>query len=177
MTGGTYQETDSELRTRWKTTAFRSNAGTESMYLGLALNDPYVTAALVLGASKRRREQVQIIGGAATSTAVDCVYAFPTGVYLGPNIDGGALLIRDVDYTWNTTFNPPRVVIAARLTTYDTGTVDSLGVELLLSPVDRRSKCRRPLHVRGSMPRRALRAGQLVRVSLIPPLRNPSRVS
>ena len=125
LTGGISQETDSELRTRWKKTAFRSNAGTEQMYLGLALNDVSVTAAQVIGASKRRREQVQVSGGVAQSVVDDCAYAFPTGVYLGPNIDAGAILLNGIDYTWDTGTNPPRVVMM--VTSYDTGEVNEAG--------------------------------------------------
>lgn len=129
LTGGTGQETDSELRERWKKTAFRSMAGTEQMYLGLALDDPNVTAAQVIGASKRRREQVQIATGEATSVVDDAAYVFPTGVYVGPNIDDGNLLLKDVDYTWDTTVTPPRVVINPGVTSYDSGGGVRLGIE------------------------------------------------
>lgn len=121
LTGGLDQETDNELRERWKRTAFRSMAGTESMYLGVALDDPDVTAAQVVGSSKRRREQIQISGGTATSTVGDAVYVYPTNVYVGANIDSGVLLLNGIDYTWDTTVNPPRVVINSGVSTYDLG--------------------------------------------------------
>lgn len=111
LTGGVSQETDTELRERWKATVFRSNAGSESMYLGLALDDPSVTAAQVLGASRRRREQVQVSAGVAVSTVDDVAYTFPTGVFVGSDIDNGVLLLNGVDYSWDTTVTPPRVVI------------------------------------------------------------------
>jgi uncharacterized phage protein gp47/JayE len=127
LTGGMSQETDSELRQRWRKTAFRSNAGTEQMYLGLALDDISVTAAQVIGASKRRREQVQISGGVGASTVDDCSYSFPTGVYVGSNIDDGTIMLNGIDYWWDTTVSPPRVVINAGVTTYDTGNLDEDG--------------------------------------------------
>lgn len=122
LTGGMDQETDNELRERWKKTAFRSMAGTESMYLGLALDDEYVTAAQVIGAAKRRREQVQVKSdGTAQSTVDDAAYVFPTGVFLGGNIDNGGLMIQGADYTWDTSVTPPRIVISDGVTVYDTG--------------------------------------------------------
>lgn len=68
LSGGTDQETDDELRERWKKTVFRSLAGTEQMYLGIALDDPDCFAATVLGATKTHTEQVQVASGVATST-------------------------------------------------------------------------------------------------------------
>jgi hypothetical protein len=126
LSGGMAQETDSELRERWKKTVFRSNAGTEQMYLGLALNDDSVTAAQVLGSSKRRREQVQIISGIGQSVVDDCAYVFPTGVYVGSNIDDGVLLLQGVDYTWDSVTIPPQILITTGVTTYDTGEVDPI---------------------------------------------------
>lgn len=128
LTGGMAQETDDELRTRWKKTVFRSMAGTESMYLGLALDVPQVTAAQVLGASKRRREQVQVSGGKARTVVDDAAYVFPTGVFVGPNIDAGALLIQGVDYTWDTTVSPPQVTMLTD--SYDTGAKDNTGAAI-----------------------------------------------
>lgn len=127
LTGGKAQETDDELRARWKQTAFRSMAGTESMYLGLALDDVDVTAAVVLGASKRRTEQVQVVSGVAQSTADDIAYTFPTGVFVGANLANNVLMLKDVDYTWDVSTNPPRIVFNPSVTTYDTGEVDSGG--------------------------------------------------
>jgi uncharacterized phage protein gp47/JayE len=130
LTGGISQETDSELRARWKKTAFRSTSGTESMYLGLALDDANVTAAKVIGASKRRREQVQVSAGVAQSVVSDCAYTFSTGVFVGANIDGGTILLNGIDYTWDSTTIPPRVLIVSGVTTYDTGQKDISGVPI-----------------------------------------------
>lgn len=127
MTGGMGQETDSELRARWKKTAFRSMAGTESMYLGTALDDANVTAAVVLGASKRRQEQVQVISGEATSVADDIAYTFPTGVYVGADLANNVILLKDIDYSWDTTVNPPKIVFNPGVSTYDTGKKDGSG--------------------------------------------------
>ncbi len=109
LSGGAQQETDLQLRDRWKKTVFRSMAGTESMFLGIALNDPDCGAANVLGASKRRREQLQIIAGAATSTVTNSQYTYSGNQIVGKDLEAGDIALPGVDYIWNTTVNPPRV--------------------------------------------------------------------
>lgn len=109
LTGGKSQETDDQLRARWKATVFRNMAGTESMYLGIALNDPDCGAANVLGASKRHREQLQVASGAATSTLTQAAYVYTGNQLVGKNLDNGEISLPGVDYTWNTGVNPPRV--------------------------------------------------------------------
>lgn len=109
MTGGAAQETDSELRERWKKTVFRNMAGTESNYLGIALNDPDCGAANVLGAAKRRREQLQIVSGAATTTVTQALYTYTGNQIVGRDLEAGDISLSGVDYTWNTGVNPPRV--------------------------------------------------------------------
>lgn len=111
LSGGAYQETDSELRDRWKKTVFRSMAGTEAMFLGIATNDADCANANVVGASKRRREQVQVVGGAAQSTATDVFYTYASGQMVGKDIDNGDMAVPGVHYSWDTSINPPRVVI------------------------------------------------------------------
>lgn len=81
LTNGTDQETDAQLRTRWKQTVFRNLAGTEQMYLGIALDDPDCYAANVIGASRTWKEQLQMqtVGPnvQATSTLSSAVFIYP----------------------------------------------------------------------------------------------------
>jgi len=111
ITGGMGQETDTELRDRFKRTVFRNMAGTEQMYLGVALDDPDCFSATVLGASKRRREQVQIASGVAVSQVQDASFIYDSPVAVGEDIDNGDVFLRDFDWSWDTTVNPPRVVV------------------------------------------------------------------
>ena len=111
MSGGANQETDSQLQARWKATVFKSMAGTEAMFLGIALNNPSCTAANVVGASTRRREQVQIAGGLASSTVTDAKYVYPGGQVVGRNIDNGDVAAPGIQYTWNYSANPPQIVV------------------------------------------------------------------
>jgi uncharacterized phage protein gp47/JayE len=111
LTGGAFQETDSELRERWKKTVFRSMAGTEAMFLGIATNDADCSNANVVGATKRRREQVQVASGVAQSTATDVATTYAAGQMVGKDIDNGDMAVVGIHYTWDTATNPPRVVI------------------------------------------------------------------
>lgn len=110
LSGGTDQETDSALRARWKATVFRNLAGTQSMYLGVALDDADCFAANVVSAAKTQREQVQIVSGAATSTVTDAQYVFGTPISLGLDIDNGELFVNGYDYTFAAT-TPPTVTV------------------------------------------------------------------
>lgn len=124
LTGGAVQETDLELRDRWKKTVFRNMAGTESMYLGIALNDPDCGAANVLGTAKRRREQLQISGGSATSTVTDAYYVYQGTQLVGKDLETGDVAIPALDYNWNTSVNPPRVDVVSSVSLPDGTLID-----------------------------------------------------
>lgn len=122
--GGLDQETDTALRTRWKSTVFRNMAGTEDMFLGIALNDPDCFAANVVTATKMVREQVQIQSGTATSTVNDAKYVFGTPVFLGQDIDNGVVYVNGHDYTFTATL-PPTVTVNSAMAIPD-GTIADL---------------------------------------------------
>ncbi|MEU6362269.1 baseplate J/gp47 family protein [Streptomyces albidoflavus] len=107
LTGGTSRETDSELRERWKRTVFRSLAGTEQMYLGVALDDTDCYAASVVGSSRTRSEILQV----PTSGDVVCQISDAKYIYSSPvqvvKADGTPL-VKDYDYTWIPS-NPPKI--------------------------------------------------------------------
>lgn len=111
LTGGTSPENDEELRARWKSTVFRSLAGTEQMYRGIALDDESCTSVSVIGSSKRHREHLQILSGAATSQIQAAKYIYGSNVLVGLNLDDAAedLYTGGTDYTWNATVNPPTI--------------------------------------------------------------------
>lgn len=122
--GGVDQETDSALRARWKATVFRNLAGTEDMFLGIALNDEDCFAANVVSATKQVREQVQISSGSATSTVTDAKYVFGTPVFLGQDIDNGDVYVNGSDYTFSATV-PPSVTVNST-TSIPNGTIADL---------------------------------------------------
>lgn len=121
LSGGEDGESDSALRDRFRKTVFRSLAGTEQMYLGVALDDPNCTAANVVGATKVYREQVQIASGAATSTVADAQFVYKNPVTVGPDIDDGVIALLGFDYTW--TNSVPPVVTVLNSTVLPNGTV------------------------------------------------------
>lgn len=118
-TGGTDAESDDSLRKRFRDTIFRSMAGTVDMFMGISLEDAVVggivqqgaTAATVLGATKRWREQVQVASGVATSTIPTDGYKMVyTGTSIfGPDIDSGQIFTEDVHYTFDAGASPPEV--------------------------------------------------------------------
>lgn len=114
FTGGSAQESDADLRTRFKATVFRSLAGTSAMYDGVAREVPQdinlpdsraISRTNVLGSSKRWREQVQLVGGVATSTIRNAAFIFADNVFVGNDIDAGDMLTSGVHYTF-TPSNP-----------------------------------------------------------------------
>jgi uncharacterized phage protein gp47/JayE len=111
LTGGANQETDSQLQTRWVNTVFKSMSGTESMFLGIALNNPSCHAANVVGTSTQRDEQVQVVGNAAASTVNDAQYIYPSGQVVGRSIDAGDVAVPGLQYTWNYSVIPPVVQV------------------------------------------------------------------
>lgn len=111
FSGGADPESDEQLRTRFRRTAFRSMAGTESQYLGTALENPFVTQANVVGASKRRREQVEIVLGEATSTLEWAASIIPGSSVFGEDIDNGEVLKEGVVYDFDDTVVPPTITV------------------------------------------------------------------
>lgn len=107
LSGGTAQESDDQLRARFKQTVFRSLAGTAAMYQAVAQEVPQdvnvptsraVSAVNVIGSSTRYREQIQIVGGTATSTLSNAAYIYLDNNFCGVDIDNGLLLTPNVDY-------------------------------------------------------------------------------
>jgi uncharacterized phage protein gp47/JayE len=134
MSGGSAQESDADLRVRFRATVFRSLAGTQSMYQAIALATPQdptmpltraVTQVNVLGATKRYREQIQVVAGTATSTVVRAAYIFAENVYCGADIDGGSLLIQGTNFTF-TPSNPTNGSDATAVLSALTGMPDGL---------------------------------------------------
>ncbi len=81
-----------------------------SMFLGIALNDPDCFAANVVTATKQVREQLQVASGTATSTVNDAKYVFGTPVSFGTDLDNGVVFIAGHDYTFNATI-PPTITV------------------------------------------------------------------
>lgn len=123
--GGTNEESDEALISRFKRTVFRSLAGTEDMYLGVALEAPAneaegeaPTQANVVGVAKKWSEQIQIEDGVGAGNGVaylsipnrNAKYYFEDSFVLGPNIAAGQILTRGVHYEVDMNSVPPRII-------------------------------------------------------------------
>jgi hypothetical protein len=105
-TGGEDAESDLALRERFRTTIFRNLAGTEAMFMGVALENPNVSLVNVIGASKRHQEQVEIVLGNATSTVQDAVSVYEASSVFGVDIRSGDILIPGVHYQFEASLPP-----------------------------------------------------------------------
>lgn len=114
LSGGTAEESDAELRDRFKRTVFRSLAGTEAMYLGVSQEVPQDplqpstklnSRVSVIGSSKRRREQIQIVSGTASVSLTNAAYIYADNVICGADIDNGQFLVPGSEFTFTPT-NP-----------------------------------------------------------------------
>lgn len=124
MTGGVNAESDEALIARFKKTVFRSMAGTEDMFLGVSLedstpddpSDSLAVQANVLGASKRWREQVQVVNDGGQLVAISTIpvtnakHIYVGSSFFGEAIDSGSILTEGVHYQFDTTVIPPKIV-------------------------------------------------------------------
>jgi len=85
MVGGTDDETDDELRARFKKTILRNITGTEDFYIGMAMQVDGVKRVNVMGPVSTYQTQVQSTGGSITIPAKDCKYVWPQGVLVASN--------------------------------------------------------------------------------------------
>lgn len=118
--GGTNEESDEALINRFKKTVFRSLAGTESMYLGVALEatsneveGEAPTQANVVGVSTKWSEQVQIKEDGTAQSSIppqNAKYIFEDSFVLGPDLGSGAILTRGVHYDVNMQTTPPTIL-------------------------------------------------------------------
>jgi uncharacterized phage protein gp47/JayE len=114
LTGGQDRESDTDLRTRFKQTVFRSLAGTSAMYQAIAQSVPQnpTTASTfavkftnIIGSSKRWQEQLQVVSGTATSTVTNAAYIFPDNVFCAVDLSSGVFLNQETDFSFAPT-NP-----------------------------------------------------------------------
>lgn len=132
LSGGASMESDGQLRTRWKTTVFRSLAGTEAMYSATAMEVPQdiaipgqaaVSVVNVLGSVKTHREQVQVTNGKATSTLIRAAYIYADNVYCGPDIDAGSFLQPGVHFSFTPSNPTNRADATATLSSLNASTM------------------------------------------------------
>lgn len=118
-TGGTDQESDSELRVRFKNTIFRNIAGTKDQYLALAIASRFANKANIIGPISRFSEFAQIpSSGTVISQIPYSKYTYDYDYYLtdGDISTETFYTPRGVDYTFTNTV-PPTLAVNASSTT------------------------------------------------------------
>ena len=111
--GGGDQETDAELRVRFKNTIFRNIAGTKDQFLALAIASRFASKANVIGPISRYTEWVQIpSSGPILSQIPYSKYTYPFDYYLtdGDTLSEIFYTPRGIDYTFNVNI-PPTITI------------------------------------------------------------------
>jgi hypothetical protein len=109
FTGGADAESDEALRARFKKSVLRNIAGTEQMYVGLALDDPDVFQVNVVGATKRHFEQIELVTQNGVTSVQDSQFVYPDSVIFGPSLVEGNILTPTVHYDFNTLVDPPEI--------------------------------------------------------------------
>jgi uncharacterized phage protein gp47/JayE len=117
-TGGTNEESDAELRIRFKNTIFRNISGTKDQYLALAIASRFANKANIIGPQSRYFEWVQVPGdGTIISQIPYSKYTYDFDYYVTDGDPTEENFYQPViDYTFNDTV-PPTVVAAAAATT------------------------------------------------------------
>lgn len=112
FSGGSDDETDDQLRTRFKKTFLRNAAGTEDFYLALVLQANGVRKGKVLGPYNWFSEMLQLNGtNAVASTNNNSKFTWPQGYALsiGKGSEFEKYYIPANDYVVNTSANPATI--------------------------------------------------------------------
>lgn len=104
ISGGADQESDSELKVRFRNTVFRNIAGTMDQFLAIALSANETNRAIVIGPVSKFSEYVQIpLDGIIDSSNPHAKYIYPYNYFLSSDGTDSALLYTpEMDYTWGT---------------------------------------------------------------------------
>lgn len=117
--GGSIDETDAQLISRFKSTVFRNLAGTDQMYRGIALQTLAnqnqgsfgVAQVNILGATTHNSEQIQISSGTASSSLTTAAYIITSSIVISDS--SGNIYTPQNQYTStaNNSVSPATLVI------------------------------------------------------------------
>jgi uncharacterized phage protein gp47/JayE len=85
MTGGTDDESDEELRARFKATLLRNIAGTEDFYVSVSRQVSGVNRVNVIGPASKYVTQVESTGGSIDIPSKNCKYVWPNSILVATN--------------------------------------------------------------------------------------------
>jgi len=110
-TGGTNQETDDELKVRFKNNIFRNIAGTDDQFLALAIANQYTNRATIIGPVSKFNEYTTLDAqGSASSFNPNSKYVYDFNYYLSTEgNDVSRFYTPDIDYTYVISATDPPV--------------------------------------------------------------------
>lgn len=88
--GGTDAESDAALIARFKATVFRSFTGTTQSFLGVALENPAVSLANVIGSVSTHQEQIEVINSQGLCVLDDVKFVYPDNQFLAKDLAAAA---------------------------------------------------------------------------------------
>jgi uncharacterized phage protein gp47/JayE len=102
-TGGTNQETDDELKVRFKNNIFRNIAGTDDQFLALAIANQYTNRATVVGPVSKFQEYMTLdASGSASSFNPNSKHVYDFNYYLSTQgNDISRFYTPDIDYVFS----------------------------------------------------------------------------
>jgi len=103
--GGTNQETDDELKVRFKNNIFRNIAGTDDQFLALAVANQYTNRATIVGPTSKFAEYMTLdASGSASSFNPNSKHVYDFNYYLSTEgNDISRFYTPDIDYTFSIT--------------------------------------------------------------------------
>jgi hypothetical protein len=111
ISGGTNQETDDELRVRFKNNIFRNIAGTDDQFLALSIANQYTNRATTVGPVSKFAEYMTLdASGSASSFNPNAKHVYDFNYYLNTEgNDVSRFYTPDIDYTFSISTNEPLV--------------------------------------------------------------------
>lgn len=110
-TGGTQQETDDQLKVRFKNNIFRNIAGTDDQFLALAIANQYTNRATIIGPVSKFNEYMTLdASGSASSFNPNAQHIYDFNYYLSTEgNDISRFYTPDIDYLFSVSSTTPPV--------------------------------------------------------------------
>lgn len=133
-TGGANDESDAELRVRFKNTIFRNIAGTKDQYLALAIASRFANKANILGPQSRYSEWAQVPNSLVITSLIPySKYTYNYDYYLtdGDPSNEKFYTPRGIDYTFGSSIPPTLTVNSASTTLVGSHTLPTATINIV----------------------------------------------